>query len=220
MRDGNLNGEALKDAVSIKSRGRGKQTISIQAIDIRSMNLKLIGVTPLVVHKFSEKAKKIMADKQQGRGVQKKAAKDAKADFEAAMYRLPKGGHGFKAVAFKASAISSCRFTEGISMKIAKGAFHIIGDILRLDFDKVVMREDAVRLATGVCDLRYRPEYQGWSVVLPIKFNANVITPEQIVNLFQLAGFHVGVGEMRPMPRQSESSGSFGMFEVAKTKGE
>jgi hypothetical protein len=43
-----------------------------------------------------------------------------------------------------------------------------------------------------------------------VKHNANVMSAEQILNLFSTAGFAVGVGEWRP-----ERDGQFGRFHVA-----
>ena len=72
------------------------------------------------------------------------------------------------------------------------------------------MRTDAVRIGMGTLDLRYRPEFQEWSVALRIRYNAAAISPEQIVNLYNVAGFAVGIAEWRP-----ERDGSNGMFEVS-----
>lgn len=50
----------------------------------------------------------------------------------------------------------------------------------------------------GTADLRYRAEFKPWKTELLITYNANVITVEQIVNLFRLGGFANGVGDWRP----------------------
>lgn len=50
----------------------------------------------------------------------------------------------------------------------------------------------------GTADLRYRAEFKTWSTELLIEYNANVITMEQIVNLFRLGVFPNGVGDWRP----------------------
>lgn len=46
--------------------------------------------------------------------------------------------------------------------------------------------------------------------VLRVKYNANVITQEQLVNLLALAGLHVGIGEGRPgAPKNTMDWGQF-----------
>ena len=45
-----------------------------------------------------------------------------------------------------------------------------------------------------------------------VAFNANVLSAEQIVNLFNTGGFGIGVGEWRP-----QKDGPFGRFHVATT---
>ena len=72
------------------------------------------------------------------------------------------------------------------------------------------MREDMVRIAMGTADIRYRGEFTEWRVEVPISYNADVISPAQIANLFNIAGFGVGVGEWRP-----QRNGSYGRFHVA-----
>jgi len=72
------------------------------------------------------------------------------------------------------------------------------------------MREDTVRVGMGTADLRYRPEFKEWAVNLIIRLNTRSMTLEQLIHLFNQAGFSVGVGEWRP-----EKDGRNGMFHVA-----
>jgi hypothetical protein len=67
-----------------------------------------------------------------------------------------------------------------------------------------------VRIAMGTADIRYRGVFNEWSTTFALRFNKNVLSPEQIVDLFNTAGFAIGVGEHRP-----EKNGSLGMFHVA-----
>jgi hypothetical protein len=71
------------------------------------------------------------------------------------------------------------------------------------------MQEDMVRVGGGTADLRYRPIFHEWAVNLHIRVNARALTLEQLVHLFNQAGFSVGVGEWRP-----EKHGDKGMFHV------
>jgi hypothetical protein len=61
----------------------------------------------------------------------------------------------------------------------------------------------------GTADIRYRPEFKQWKMPVTLKFNAAVISVEQIANLLNTAGFGVGIGEWRP-----EKNGSYGRFHV------
>ena len=84
--------------------------------------------------------------------------------------------------------------------------FFVPGELVAIEGEPS-MREDMVRVGMGTADLRYRPEFKSWSISLPIEYNADAITLEQIVNLVNLAGFGVGIGEWRP-----ERDGQYGMF--------
>ena len=62
----------------------------------------------------------------------------------------------------------------------------------------------------GTTDIRIRGEFPEWSTELTVRYNASTLQPEQIINLFNVAGFAIGVGEHRP-----QKDGSNGMFHVA-----
>lgn len=182
--------------------------ITLPALNIQHLQLRLVGDAPLICHAWSEKAKREMLDKQMKKAKQAKAAKDPEADFQASLYPLPEGGFGFPAVAFKSAAVAACRAIEGIAMTEARGAFHIVGDFVKIEGDPTP-REDMVRIGMGTADIRYRGEFREWAANITLRYNTNALSPEQIANLFNTAGFAVGVGEWRP-----EKDGSFGMFHV------
>ena len=182
--------------------------VEVPRINVRQMQVTLIGDSALISHRWSDKAKKEMLDKQQLKAKQAKGAKDPERDYRESLYAHPEGGHGFPCVAFKAAAVSACRFTDGIKMTEARGAFHVNGELARIE-GEASMREDMVRIGMGTADIRYRGEFRDWRTTLTITYNADVFSQAQIVNLFNLAGFGVGVGEWRP-----EKDGSYGRFHV------
>jgi hypothetical protein len=187
-------------------------SVDIPKIDVRRFNIRLVGDSALISHKWSEKAKKEMLDKQMKKAKTAKVAKDPERDYRESLYDHPEGGFGFPCVAFKAAAVGACRFSDGIKMTEARGAFHVVGELAKVN-GTPTPREDMVRVGMGTADIRYRGEFKTWSTVLDISYNAAAISPEQIVNLFNLAGFGVGVGEWRP-----EKDGSYGRFHVASDK--
>ena len=187
-----------------------EQVIEIKKINIQRVTVELVGDSPLIVHAWSAKAKKEMLDKQMKKAKTAKAAKNPEQDYEDAFYRLEDGTPGFPTIAFKAAAVSAGgRFSDGMKMTELRGAFHIEGELVAVQ-GKPTMREDMVRVGMGTADIRYRPEFKTWRVALPIRYNADAVSLEQIVNLFNLGGFGVGVGEWRP-----ERDGLYGMFHVA-----
>ena len=195
--------------------------VEIPEINIKNFSLRLVGDSPLIVHAWSEKAKREMLEKQMKKAKAGKDAKDPFQDYANSLYWLTKkpdkvtpkdfetAKFGFPTVAFKASAVDG-GYRSGVTANktVSRGAFHIIGDMTEI-IGTQEMREDMVRIGMGTADIRYRGEFKTWSVVLNVKYNANSMSAEQIVNLFNVGGFAVGVGEWRP-----DKDGSFGMFHV------
>ena len=195
--------------------------VSIPQINVQQIAITLRGVSPLICHAWSPKAKQQILDKQMKKAKAAKEAKDPFRDFCESLYWLSKkpatptqadvdaATFGFPCVAFKAAAVGACRFADGMKMTEARGAFHIDGEMATLEGPPPVPREDMVRIAMGKADIRFRGEFQEWQTTLRVSYNADALSPAQIANLMNLAGFGVGVGEWRP-----ERDGGYGRFRV------
>lgn len=196
-------------------------TVSIPAIDIRTFQLRIVGDTPLISHAWDEKAKREMLEKQMKKASKGKEARNPFNEFVNSLYWLTdksenptmediqKAKFGFPVVGFKAAAVSG-GFRNGVvkNKTIPNGAFHIMGEFAEIEGTPEI-REDMVRIGMGTADLRYRGEFKTWATTLTIRYNANVMSMEQIINLFNIGGFGCGVGEWR-----AEKGGSNGMFHV------
>lgn len=193
-------------------------------INIQFLTVEVIGDSPLIVHKWSEKAKKEILDKQMKKASAGKEARDPWMDFCNSLYWLTdmpenptqddidNARFGFPAVAFKACAIDAAYQQGAIAKKTtARGAFHLIDELIEIE-GKPKMREDMVQIGgmSKVADIRYRGEFPTWRAKLNIRYNASAISPEQILTMLNLGGFANGVGEWRP-----SRDGSFGTFHVA-----
>lgn len=197
---------------------RDNKVITIQPLKLETAQLTIKGISPLIVHNWSEKAKRQMLAKQMaGKNAPKakKEPKDPEADYKASMYYREDGTPGFPASAFKAAIVGACRMFEGLPMTLAKTIIRVNGNILPIQ-GTPRMREDMVRLETGVADIRYRAEFPEWAVSLSITYNANIIKLEDIISLVNAAGM-AGVGEWRPSAPKV-NSGTFGTFEVDTAK--
>ena len=208
------------------------EVIEIRPIEIKKVTIRIVGDTPLIMHAWSEKAKRMMLEAQMGvaKG-KKKEAKNPVDDFIRSMYWLtpmPENGtmesfeeaiangarFGFPVTAFKQAAISAAYRMGWAKDKMSmRGAFFIDSDengMIEIHSDTPEMREDMVKVGMGTADIRYRGEFKNWYADLTISYNANgQYSLENIVNIINAGGYVCGVGEWRP-----ERDGQNGMFHV------
>ena len=200
--------------------------IELPPLNIQLMEVTIVGDTPLIVHAWSKKALTEMLDKQLKKAKGAREAKDPVQDFKDSLYVLPDGGFGFPSVAFKNAAVTACTSVAGITKIAARQAFQVVGEdvdvdgvfegskarhnLARIKGSDPVMREDTVRVGMGTADIRYRGEFAGWHSKILVRYNGNVLSESQILNILNTAGFAVGIGEWRP-----EKNGQYGLFHVA-----
>ena len=208
------------------------ELIEIRPIEIQKTTIRIVGDTPLIMHAWSEKAKREMLDKQMKKT--KSSAREAKnpvEDFIRSMYWLTPmptdmtedgfekaiaagARFGFPVTAFKQAAISAAYRMGWAKDKMSlRGAFFIDSDdnqMIEIHSDTPIMREDMVKVGMGTADIRYRGEFRNWYADIVISYNKNgQHTLEQILNIINAGGYVCGVGEWRP-----ERDGQNGMFHV------
>lgn len=207
-----------------KSNGNGADTANSDAdldvIRVGRLNrvhyrIPIIGTAPLIAHAWSQKAKDTMLDAMQGKKSPKEP-KDPIAEFNGARYTFDDERDGFPATAFKAAIVHGARMFRGVTQVALKQTVIVIGEgpdqLVPLEYEQMVMREDSVRVGRGGTDLRYRPQYWPWKAVLNIRVVEGQIDRESLVSLVDAAGIG-GVGEWRPTSPMS-ATGSYGTFEV------
>ena len=197
--------------------------IQIDRIDADTLRVPIIGTSPLIVHNWSEKAKRQMLDAQQGRK-KVKEIRDPRADYESSLYRIDTDGHGdqygFPVLAFKAATIGGARFYDkSVTMTMLRQCLFFKGVVTKADPAQLVpiegeprMREDVVRVGQGT-DLRYRAEFPEWSAVLTITFVKSALSRNSVLSLIDAGGMGVGVGEWRP-----QRSGEYGTYQIDTNK--
>lgn len=223
-----------RTATPSKSSSNGKDTTAA-AEDIRSFVipqiaeqeciLEIQGITPLIMHRFSEKAQKQMRDSQTKQARSQKEARKPEEEWRAAAYVvageedaedwLP-GKYYFPATAFKQAflyGVGQMQDRAKLPKALATGWLFVRNDPI-LNFESVSLREDMTRISMGTTTLTYRPQFNEWSVDLHVDFNSNTISLEQVVSLMDLGGYAGGIGDWRPSAPKNKS-GSFGRFRVA-----
>lgn len=215
------------------------EVLEIRPLEIKKINVRVMGDTSLIMHAWSEKAKRMMLEAQMGKAKgKKKEAKSPADDFINSMYWLtPKPVYddnasedekmaafeeaikngarfGFPVTGFKQAAISAAYRMGWSKDKVSlRGAFFIDSDengMIEIESDPPIIREDMVKVGNGAADIRYRGEFKNWSANLTISYNANgQYSIENILNIINAGGYICGVGEWRP-----EKDGQYGMFHV------
>ena len=209
-----------------------QETIEIRPIDLKTVPIRIVGDSPLIVHAWDPKAKEMIRKKQAGATTTKaREKKDPFADFVNSLYWLEgkpeentpeafseavRDGAkwGFKATAIKLAANSAAyRMGWVKNMTQLRGAYFIrseFGEYCEVRGSVPEFREDTVRIGMGVADLRYRSEFKDWYIDFELQYNASgIVSLEQIINCINAGGFACGIGEWRP-----EKDGMFGMFHV------
>lgn len=187
--------------------------IELPQVKFDTIGIPIIGITSLISHAWSDKAIKDIEDSQAHKAKGAKGARDPQQEYQDSIYRLPNGGCGFPVTAFKKAAVDACRAVPDIAMTEARILFHVLGELVPL-VGEPNFRRDMRRLESGVWNPVYRAEFQDWSCELTVRFHAGMLSREQVVNLFNLAGM-CGVGDWRPSAPKGKS-GSHGMFGVAR----
>jgi hypothetical protein len=192
--------------------------VVIDRIAAETIRVPLIGTSPLVTHRFSEKAKRQMLDNMQGRKSPKES-KDPQAEYEAAAYRFEDGGYGMPIIAFKAATVGGARFYAAVTMTALKqfmffrGEIGLDGQMLARIEGEPRMREDVVRVGRGGADLRYRPEFMPWRTTVDVTYVTSALTRGSVLSLIDAGGMGVGVGEWRP-----ERDGDFGTYQIDQAR--
>jgi len=217
--------------------------IQIPAPNIKTVEIEVKSSTPLMFHKWSEKAKAQIRDKQQKKVKAGRPVREPEVEYHNSFYYTKDGYVSFPALAIKQAIVGAARSIDGLQMTVIRGNIFVVGDedglvpvlvdgkpikpskkletasgsqgenVYAIDKENpnILMMEHMVRVARGGADLRYRGMVKNWTMKLLIRFNADMFSAEQVVNLIQTAGFSQGLGEWRP-----ERNGDWGCFEVVQ----
>jgi len=204
---------------------RTAQTVVIEPPRFGNSTIKIVGVSPYVGHKFSQKAREEMrrkqaAGSQANKERKKREPKDFDALYNGAIYFSREGWRGIPASCFRNAMISACRLV-GFTMTLAKLSLFVHADGFDKEDGTPLVRmlgeprkhEAMVRLPNGSPDISVRPMWEEWSINLRVRWDQSQFSASDVVNLLSRAGLQVGIGEGRHDSKRSNGVG-WGEFEV------
>lgn len=198
--------------------------VTIAPPEIVAFKAKLVGNAPYMQARFSQKAMLAMMARMDGTAKpatkNNRAKRDFEADYQGAMHKSTEGWVGVPASSIRAALISACRLVNftmtraKLSLFVKAEGFDVVdGQPLVRIYGTPEKNEAAVRLATGVFDIRVRPLWREWYIEPTIQFDSGQFSLEDVLNLLRRVGLQVGLGEGRPDSRSSPGLG-FGTFDV------
>ena len=205
------------------------KVVTIKAPNFQKAQFEIKGLTPLVIHRMSEKYKKELKQKMEtGKAASNKKIREAvdiDEIYNSTRYISREGWDGFHAGAIRGGMISACRLV-GFKMTLAKLSIFVIQDgwdkkepqipLIRINGDPQ-KQEDMARTSTGDPILSIRAAYHDWSAVITIRWDADQFTIDDVFNLLRRVGGQVGICEGRPDSKRSAGMG-WGLFEVKNGK--
>jgi len=204
----------MKNTQSQKTNTNASSSVLIKPVQQHFLRLWIRGTAPLIQHAWSEKGIRCLRMTAAERKKLPKGPRDPDTEGNAATYRTPEGDYGIPAMAVKAAMIEVAHKDVGLPKTTVRKALRFDRNgILPMDCDEPEIREDIVRVGNEQTDLRYRPEFGRWTVRIELRYDAELLTVQDVVNLIDRAGFSVGIGEWRP-----EKNGEYGTFEVDRTR--
>jgi hypothetical protein len=190
-----------------------EEKIGIKPLKLGVIKVKVKGMSPYL----PEPMDKSVADRYDRKKSNQVFEEDTRSEEEKVkekFYRTSDGGYGIPARAFYNAMIRASTYFFDIKsggMRNIKEGIIVRGNILPLKYKSHEVVEHIGRQSGRTKAPRkiLRNAFNEWSCTLEIQFNQNQLSAEQIVNILNWAGFHIGVGGFR-----KEKTGNYGMFQV------
>ena len=190
-----------------------EQVVNIKPLKIGRMKIKVVGRTPYmpepmdmaVLDRYDQKKSKQTYNKDQISELDKAKEK---------YYFTSDGKKGIPVRAFFNYMIRASSYLfdkKDGGMRNIKEGINLMGDIIPLEYKKEVQLTHWGRMSGQTKAPRkiIRNSFENWSCVVEIEYNQEQLSPENIINVLNWAGFHIGVGAFR-----KEKTGNYGSFYV------
>ena len=190
-----------------------EEMIGIQKMELGVLKLKVVGRSPYL----PEPMDMAVLDRYDNKKAKKNFKKDDVSEEDKAKekyYFTEDRKKGIPARAFYNAMIRASSYLidkkDGGMRNVREGVI-VKGDILPLKYSKEETLTHWGRTSGQSRAPRkiIRNAFYDWSVTVEIEYNKAQLSAEQIFNILNWAGFHIGVGGFR-----KENTGNYGMFSV------
>ena len=186
------------------------ETVTLKQRGTSSIGVRLVGLTPLIQNNFSQKAMEQMLSKHVGRTEERKK-KNPRQCIEDAKVLNMRGEVCIPPTAIKKSMLTALANIKTDKSWQVKQAVFVDALSVPVKFESMQPRLDMVRTSgvNRVPDVRFRPQFNDWEATVVVVYGSDCVSLDLVLNLLQLAGDGVGIGEWRP-----EKSGTSGRFRI------
>lgn len=172
------------------------------------INVKIAGLTPLLVNRFHEDAQLEASSQTHSRKERALPEEDAKMR----LYWTEETGPYFPAENLRQSLIAAAS-RHKIGRKAAGGdmaaAIYIAPYAMQIAGDWIVDSRPVVIPATRGRIIRHRPIFQNWSIQFELAVDVDLVDLHLVRRILDDAGNYVGIGDFRP-----QKKGPHGRFSV------
>ena len=193
--------------------------IQIAEVQEQTVELVLVGRTPLIINRLSEKAKhELLLPKGKKTAADKAGSlkHDPMAEFRAAPYTFSDPSSptflGMLSTAAKKAMASAALDLPGDAKKAQIGRLtYVHGEMVPV-YGKPEVFLSVVRSAdmNHTPDVRTRCIVRDWAIALKVSYVTPILNATTVINLLSAAGLYVGIGDWR----SQKGSGNYGQFTV------
>lgn len=207
-----------------------RQMVEIRPPNFKTVRFELVGIDPLVVHRYGQKAQKawegiVTRRPEDVKGKKReRAPRDFESDYNESRHLSTEGWDGINAMAIKNAMVSICVIKDFFKSR-AKLVLFVKADgfakdgmpLVKISKGKPRLFTTMAQNTSGGRDLRTRAWFDaGWEAVVTIEYDADVLTLDSVTNLLNSAGLQCGICEGRPNSKLSAGCG-WGRFKIKGT---
>lgn len=202
----------------VAKKAENANAIMVPGINTESIVVALIGESPLILNRMSQKAShELLMPKGRKNAAQRQAElkHDPLAEFQASPYTLA-SPESPTLLAMMSSAVKGAMMTAALDLPGTKKAqigrlIYVEGEMIPVwGIPKVFMKITRSADMNRTPDVRTRAIVPRWAALVTVRFVRPILNETAVINLLSAGGITAGVGDWRP----EKGKGSYGQFTI------